>query len=44
MPNTSKTTTLEPESYDAIDNVKTKARERLLGGMQLLVKTKGLQA
>ena len=43
MPNTSKTSTLEPKSYDAIDNVKTEARERLHGGMQILVKTKGLQ-
>ena len=44
LPNTSKTATLEPESYDAIDNARTKARERLHGGMQIFEKTKGVQA
>ena len=44
MPNTSKAATLEPESSDTIDNVKTKTQGRLRGGMQIFVKTKGLQA
>ena len=43
LPNTSKTATFEPESHDTIDNVKTEARERLHGGMQIFVETKGLQ-
>ena len=44
LPNTSKTATIEPEGHDAVDNVKTEARERLHGGMQIFVETKGLQA
>ena len=43
LPNTIKAATLEPESSDTIDNVRTKARGRLHGGMQIFVKTKGLQ-
>ena len=35
--------TLEPESYDAIDNIKAKAWEHLHGGMQIFVKPKGLR-
>ena len=41
-PNTSKATTLEPESSDTIDSVETKTQGCLRGGMQIFVKTKGL--
>lgn len=35
-----KTTTLEVERFDTIDNVKTKIQGRLRGGMQIFVKTR----
>ena len=43
MPNTSKAATLEPESFDTIDNVETKTQGRLCGGMQIFVRNKGLR-
>ena len=44
LPNTSKATTLEPESSDTIDNIGTKAREGGMHvGMQIFVKTNGLR-
>ena len=40
---TNKPITLEVESSDTIDNLRTKAQGRLRDGMQIFVRTKGLQ-